>query len=109
MAFDYNEDTNLLVIIGRDPRSDLLLSVGELIDEKALFRNELFYNYVLGMALKSIARPLSVFEFKLIGGTQVNFSDIMAEGQEMINEVKETIKDEQSGDAAFFIVGDQTI
>lgn len=108
VAFDYSENSNMLTILGRDPVGDLVLTVAEHVDETSLFRDHLFYNYVLGLAYKSIAKPLSVFDFKLIGGTTVNFSDIESEGNDLIQEVKDEI-DDQINTADFFIVGDQTI
>lgn len=109
VAFDYIEETNRLLILGRDMLSKGLVCTGALyLPEEALFRNDLFQKYVLGMSMQSVGKPLSVFSFNLIGGTQPDFSEIKSEGEELIEEVKEAIND-QGDNADFFIVGDQMI
>lgn len=108
IAFDFNPLTRDLTILGRNPRTNVVLHVSEYIPEEDLYSDVNFYNYVLGSAMKAIARPLSVFEFKLIGGTTVNFSSIMEEGQKLLDEVKDEFE-QQKNDGFLGIIGDEMI
>ncbi len=108
LAYDFSPLTRDLTIIGRNPKTNVILHVSEYIPEQDLYSDELFYNYVLGLALKTIGRPLSVFEFKLIGGTTVNFSSIVDEGNQLIADVKAEMEDQrQTGFLG--VIGDQMI
>jgi len=106
LSFDFSPLTRDLTIIGRNPRTSVILHVSETIPEQDLYSDDNFYNYVLGLALKTIGRPLSVFEFKLIGGTTVNFGSIVDEGQKLIDDVKEEFE-QQKNDGFLGIIGDQ--
>lgn len=108
VSFDYSELTNRLTIIGRTPVDDLVGRVSMNIEEGALYRDRLFFNYVLGQALKRTGGPLSVFDFKLIGGTSVNTSDMKNEGQKLIDEVMARF-DEQRTDSGFWMEDDEAI
>lgn len=106
LSFDYSPLTRDLTILGRDPKTEVILHLSEYIPEEDLYSDHLFYEYCLGEALKTIGRPLSVFEFKLIGGTTVNFSSIVDEGKELIDNVKEEFE-QQKQDGFLGIIGDQ--
>jgi len=108
LAFDFSPLTRDLTILGRNPKSDVVLHISEYVPEEDLYSDENFYNYCLGQALKTIGRPLSVFEFKLVGGTTVNFSSIVEEGQSLLDDVDEKFE-EQKQDGFLGIIGDQMV
>lgn len=108
VSFEFNPLTRDLIIVGRDPKSNLVLSISEYINEDDLYSDDLFYKYMLGQALKTISKPLGVFQFKLIGGTALDLSEIKEDAAGYLEEVKEAFE-EQRGDAAWFIIGDQLI
>lgn len=106
IAFDFSPLTRDLVFMGRNPLTNVVLHISEYVPEEDLYSDNNFYNYCLGLALKTIGRPLSVFEFKLIGGTTVNFSSIVDEGNQLIADVKEEFE-QQKQDGFLGIIGDQ--
>jgi hypothetical protein len=108
IGFDYNDLSNDLLIQGRDPNIDVILVARINLDEEDVFNSDLFYRYVRAEAKKSLGTIGSIFDFKLIGETTLNISQIKDDGKEELAECKEEIKRNNSG-GDFFIIGDQFI
>jgi hypothetical protein len=98
VAYDYNNSTHFLQILGRTPKADLYLKVWKKIDDERLFENELFQRYVRAKAKIRTHEMLSVVGFKLPGNFTYNYSEMKSEADKEINEVQRIISDENTPD-----------
>lgn len=96
VSFEYNPHTNMLTIKGRDHFFDLVVQAYVHISEEALFEDERFFRYVVGKAKMSFVNVFGFVEANLIGGLALNVSQMRDEGKEMVDEVKEELKDDRN-------------
>lgn len=73
------------------------------IPAEYLFKDDLFYKYVTGMAKVQYGNMTGRYTFTLPGGVTINSADMIAQGKEEIKEVEEEIKN-QSNSGFFFMV-----
>lgn len=97
-AFDFNRNTGRLFIEGRDPQASVILKAEVHIQEEALFEDSKFQRYMTGKVMETFGRIHGVFEYNLLGGVKINVDGIREDGKELIDEVKEEIKDERAAD-----------
>lgn len=93
--YDYNPNTNELVLEGGTPRDNLALTTYVKVEESSLFDDYLFIDYVRGASLESLGRMMGFYTMNLAGGVTVNANAIETRGKEMMTEVKEKIKELQ--------------
>ena len=108
IAIEYSDKTNKISIVGRDPQQFLICQVAMNIPLKDLAKDETFHNFILGHAYKLIATPLSIFQFNLIGNTQLNVNELISMGDPLLEEVEDDF-DDQASDSSFWIDGDQNV
>lgn len=71
---------------------DLVAEVYVNIEQEALFTDDLFIKWVVGRAKQQQAAIMGRFNFKLPGGIQYNYADLMGEGKEQQQKVEDEIK-----------------
>lgn len=98
IAFSYNNLTQKLKIIGRDPAYDVYIRVASKIPEEKLFDDYYFQRWVTAKAKISLASILGRYNFNLIGEVSINYADIKDEGKEEIDTIKEEIQGKQTAD-----------
>jgi hypothetical protein len=114
-AFKWNKNTKFLTILGRDParsnkgksansQSSQSFSMGVnvavrcfvAINDEDLFKDELFVRYCIAKSKIALANMLSVFNYNLPGGVQVNSADLKSTGEAELQEVMEMINGENT-------------
>ena len=110
-AFNYNKNTKVLTINGRDPaRVGQVTDVGSGnsywdgydvgvrayidIPEESLFDDELFIRLMYAEAKINIGRLLGTFEYNLPGGVRINYQNIQSLGTTEKAEVLQMLRDE---------------
>jgi len=94
----FSVNTKRLIITGRDPSESLWVTTLNQIPEEDLYEDPLFLKWVIARGKMQLARILGTFNYTLIGGIQINYADIRAEGKEELDALKEKIKTDQSAD-----------
>lgn len=94
----FNLNTKRLIITGRDPAESLWVTTLNQIPEEDLYDDPLFLKWVIARCKIQLARILGTFNMTLIGGVQINYNDIRAEGKEELQELKEKIKSDSTAD-----------
>lgn len=100
--FSFNPESKRLHLLG-EVRNDLMLEVYVRIQQEELFNSELFKEYMVGLSLTRMGAMLGRMNFQMPGNFQYNASDIISDGKEKIEKVKERI-DKQSPNNSFFIM-----
>lgn len=94
----FNINTKRLIITGRDPSESLWLTTLNKIPEEDLYDDPLFLKWVIARGKTQLARIIGTFNYTLIGGIQINYADIRAEGQAELDILKEKIKSDSPAD-----------
>jgi hypothetical protein len=94
----FSVNTKRLIITGRDPSESLWLATLNKIPLEDLYADPLFIKWVVARGKMQLARILGTFNYTLIGGIQINYADIRAEGKEELDALKEKIKTDSSAD-----------
>lgn len=95
---DFNINTHRLIITGRDPTESLWLTTLNQIPIEDLYEDPVFIKWVIAKAKIQLARIIGTFNYTLIGGVQINYADIRAEGKEELEELKEKIRTDSPAD-----------
>jgi hypothetical protein len=94
----FNINTKRLIITGRDPDESLWVTTLNSIPDEDLYDDPVFLKWVIAKSKIQLARIIGTFNYTLIGGIQINYADIRAEGKEELQELKDKIKSDQSAD-----------
>ena len=101
LKFDYNHINkrfNLLTSVD----TNLMLEVNVRIEQENLFDYSLFKKYIIGLCKVSQGEAVGRFNFNMPGNFQYNASDMIAQGQAMVEKVEEEIKG-QTNSGWFFM------
>jgi len=94
----FNINTKRLIITGRDPAESLWVSTLNKIPEENLYEDPVFLKWVVAKGKIQLSRILGTFNYSLVGGVQINYTDIRAQGEEELKELKEKIKSDSPAD-----------
>ena len=89
LTYDYNEFSNDLIIQGALGNSNLILDVFQRIKIQDLYKNYYFFRYCVCLGLRSMATIMGTIEFKLPGGTTLNYQvwrDMANEEMQQVHE-----------------------
>ena len=101
ISFDYNPNSNKLVILGRTPKVPIIVQLYRELPLTYLMNDEVFFRWVVAQAKKQLSRILGTFNFNLPGGITINFDLIREEGTEEITKLEEEIRGEYGADFFF--------
>lgn len=101
VAFSWNRNTKRVTIMGRNPRKPVAMRTMVKIPEDSLYDDELFVRYCLAQAKINLGRTLSIFNYNLPGGVQINFDGIKQDGKDEMLAILEQINNETMPD--FFL------
>lgn len=73
------------------------------IPRENLFRDDLFFKYVVGYAKQQLGNLVGRYDFTLPGSVKINAADLVSQGQAEVKEVEEEVKG-QSNSAWFVMV-----
>jgi len=99
---NFNIDTKRLKITGRDPDESLWVTTLNKIPIENLYEDPVFIKWVIAKSKMQLSRIIGTFNYTLIGGVQINYADIKAEGKEELEELKKKIHDDSPPD--FFMM-----
>jgi hypothetical protein len=89
--YDFNPNNHQLNILTKLD-GGLIIEGYCRIEAEALFEDELFYRYVVGLSRRQLGYQLSMFDFNLPGGVKYSAESIKTLGEEEITKVEDTIK-----------------
>jgi hypothetical protein len=102
VAYDYNKNSNLLTITGRDPGLNVIAKCSKTIEPEYLYEDELFQRYARAKCKYRTGRLMKIYDFKLPGGIELNESVLINEAKEEIQEIKDQIWGENTPDFMIF-------
>jgi hypothetical protein len=106
ISYNYNRNTNRLFLKGSvQENPDFILDCDIRIPEEGLFREDLFFNYCRGEAMRSLSNILGTFEMELPGNAKINYDRLESQGEKIVEEVKEEVKGMSSGSAFILTSG----
>ena len=73
------------------------------IPQENLFRDDLFFKYVVGYSKIQLGNMVGRYDFQLPGSIKINSADLVSQGKEEVKEVEEEIKN-ISNSSFFFMV-----
>lgn len=94
----FNINTHRLIITGRDPDESLWVTTLNEIPKEDLYEDPVFIKWIIAKAKIQLARIIGTFNYTLIGGVQINYADIRAEGKEELEELKKKIQSDSPAD-----------
>lgn len=100
--FSYNIEAKRLHLLG-EVRNDLMLEVYVRIGQDELFGMQLFKDYIIGLSRVRLGEALGRMSFNMPGNFQYNASDVISQGQELLDKTIEEVKG-QSPNSSFFIM-----
>jgi len=95
---NFNINTKRIIITGRDPSESLFVSTLNSIPLEDLYDDPVFFKWIVAKSKIQLARIIGTFNYTLLGGIQINYSDIRSEGNEELAELKEKIKSDSPTD-----------
>jgi hypothetical protein len=101
ISYNYNMNSNKLVILGQDPNTHIILQVYRELPLEFLMNDEIFYRYCVAKCKQQLARILGTFNFNLPGGITINYDMLKEEGSEDLQKIEEDIKNEWGSDFFF--------
>lgn len=96
IAYSFNKNTKRITVMGRNPFRSAVIRTMVKIPEENLYDDELFVRYCLAMAKINLGRTLSIFNYNLPGGVQINFDGIKQDGKEELEKILAQIDSENS-------------
>jgi hypothetical protein len=101
ISYTYNRLTKKFRFQGELPKNAVIFEIFSTISDCALFEDEAFQRYVIGMAKIQLSRILGTFSFNLPGNITINYDMISSEGREEVDRVVEEIKGDEGVDYFF--------
>ena len=101
ISYTYNRLTKKFRFQGELPKNAVIFEIFSTIPDCALFEDEAFQRYVIGMAKIQLSRILGTFSFTLPGNITINYDMISSEGREEVDRVVEEIKGDEGVDYFF--------
>ena len=101
LSYSYNRLNKKLRFLGDIPKRHVILEVFQTIDDCSLFKDEIFYRWIVAHCKIQLSRVLGTFQYNLPGNITINYDLIRDEGQTEIENIKTEIKDDEGSD--FFL------
>ena len=101
ITFNYNQFSNILVLLGSLGHSDILLQVYKRLKIQDLYKSYYFFRYCVCLGLRSMATIMGTYEFKLPGGITLNYSVWRDQAEQEMDKIYEWMKENHSADYFF--------
>lgn len=102
LKFQYNQLNHRLHIL-TNVKYDVIMEAYADIPRENLFRDDLFFKYVVGYAKQQLGNMVGRYTFTLPGGVTLNAADLVSQGKEEVKEVEESING-MSNSSWFYMV-----
>jgi len=102
LRHNYSQLNHRLHIL-TDVKYDIIMEAYAEIPNENLFRDDLFFKYVVGYSKIQLGNMVGRYTFTLPGGVTLNANDLVSQGQAEVKEVEETING-MSNSSFFFMV-----
>lgn len=103
IAYDYNNRTHKLTVLGATPKLDAVLKCAVKIPTENLYDDEMFQRYVRAKAKMRFVQFITAFGFQLPGGVTINYTLMTQTAQAEWDQVKEQMSGEEGSSAAGFM------
>ena len=102
LKYQFNQLNHRLHILTK-VEYDVVMEAYANIPRENLFRDDLFFKYVVGYSKINLGNMVGRYDFNLPGGVKIASADLITQGKEEVKEVEEEIKG-QSTSSFFFMV-----
>jgi hypothetical protein len=102
LKYHFNQLNHRLHIL-TDVKYDVIMEAYANIPPENLFRDDLFFKYVVGYSKQQLGNMLGRYDFTLPGGVKIQSSDLISQGKDEVREVEEEIKN-MSNSGWFYMV-----
>ena len=102
LKYNFNQLNHRLHIL-TNVKYDVIMEAYANIPQENLFRDDLFFKYVVGYSKMQMGNMLGRYDFTLPGSIKIQHADLVTQGQAEVKEVEEEIKG-MSNSSFFFMV-----
>jgi len=102
LKYHFNQLNHRLHIL-TDVKHHVIMEAYADIPRENLFRDDLFFKYVVGYSKQQLGNLVGRYDFTLPGGVKIQASDLVSQGQAEVKEVEEEVKG-QSNSSWFYMV-----
>jgi len=92
IQYNFNKNDKSLVVTGRTPLYDVLISTWAIVEDNKLFNDYWFIRYCVAQAKLSVVRLLSIIDFSLPGNVKLAHAKFEQEGNDEIQRIEQKIK-----------------
>lgn len=101
IAYDFNKNNHVLTIVGRTPKTNVVVAIARSIEEEHLYEDELFQRYVRAKAKMRLGEMLDTFDFQLPGGVRLNYGNTVTKAEKEMENVEKMLSSENVPDFMF--------
>lgn len=91
LKYSFNQLNHRLHILTKI-NYDVIIEAYANIPEENLFKDDLFFKYVVGWSKVQLGNMLGMYDFTLPGSIKINHANLITQGQAEVKEVEEEIK-----------------
>ncbi len=101
LTYDYNRNSNVLVILGNLKWENLVLNVFQRCRIQDLYNYYWFFRRVVALVKRGMATMYGTFTFTLPGGVTINYDNLKSEAEEELEKIEEYVKSQYCADYFF--------
>lgn len=102
LKYEYNQLNHRLNIL-TNVKYDVIMEAYADIPRENLFRDDLFFKYVVGYSKQNLGNMIGRYDFTLPGSVKINYNDLVSQGQAEVREVEDAVNG-QSNSSWFYMV-----
>lgn len=102
LKYHFNQLNHRLHIL-TNVKYNVIMEAYANIPPENLFRDDLFFKYVVGYSKMQLGNMVGRYDFQLPGGVKIQAADLVSQGKEEVKEVEEEVKG-QSSSGWFYMV-----
>lgn len=101
LRYQFNQLNHRLHIL-TNVKHNVIMEAYANIPQENLFRDDLFFKYVVGYCKQQLGNLVGRYDFQLPGSIKINSADLISQGKEEVKEVEEEVKGQST--SSFFIM-----
>jgi len=91
LKYNFNQLNHRLHIL-TNVKYDVIMEAYANIPQENLFRDDLFFKYIVGYSKQQLGNMMGRYDFTLPGGVKIQAADLVTQGKEEVKEVEEEVK-----------------